>query len=52
MTNKVAVDLDVLDSFMKDVIVYNLNNIVVITMDRNKRWRINAQVLEKLVKSK
>ena len=52
MTNKVAVDLNVLGFFMKDIIVSNLNSTVVITMERNMRQRIYAQVLEKPAKVK
>ena len=51
MVDKVIVDLDVFSSFMKDVIGSNLNNIGVITVERN-RWRIYAQVWEKPAKPK
>ena len=44
IVDKVAIDFDVFGSFMKNVIVSNLNSTVVIIMERNKR-RIDAQVL-------
>ena len=44
MTNKMTVDLDVFGSFMKDIIVSNLNSTVVVTMKRN-RWRVYSQIL-------
>ena len=41
MTYKVAVDLDMFGSFMKNVIMGNLNSAMVITVKSNRR-RINA----------
>jgi hypothetical protein len=42
MTNKVAVDLNMLGTLMEDVIVGNLDGTSIVTMDRNCSRTINA----------
>ena len=37
ITDKMTIDLDVFSSFMKDILVSNMNGILVVTIKRNSR---------------
>ena len=46
--DKMTIDLDVFSPFMKDIIVSNMNDTLVVAIKRNNRGCGHTQVLKKL----
>ena len=47
ITNKMAINLDVFSLFMKDIIVSNMNDILVITIKRSSKGCRDIQIFKK-----